>query len=59
VVIVDMHADGASGAYSEASDLRCDFCSFAIAMLYLPKPKSRRSRRYGAKHENVRGEVNA
>ena len=36
VVIVDMHADDASGAYTEASDLRCDFCGFVIATLYLP-----------------------
>ena len=40
VVIVDMHADDASGAYTDASDLRCDFCSFVIATLYLPKPKT-------------------
>ncbi len=40
LVIVDMHADDASGAYTEASDLRCDFCGFVIATLYVPKPKT-------------------
>jgi len=40
VVVVDMHADDASAAYTEASDLRCDFCGFVIATLYLPKPKT-------------------
>ena len=40
VVIVDMHAEDASGAYTEASDLRCDFCGFVFATLYVPKPKT-------------------
>jgi len=40
LLIQDMHADDASGAYSEASDLRCGACGFVIATLYLPKPKT-------------------
>jgi len=39
-VIVDMHADDMSGAYREASDLRCDFCGYVIATLYMAKPKT-------------------
>ena len=40
VVILDMHADDASGAYTETSDLMCGTCGFVIATLYLPKPKT-------------------
>jgi len=35
-----MHADDMSGAYREASDLRCDFCGYVIATLYMAKPKT-------------------
>jgi hypothetical protein len=40
IKIDDMHADDASGQYTDASDLMCAVCGFVIAMLYLPKPKT-------------------
>ena len=40
LVVVDMHGDDASGAYREASDLRCDFCGFVICTLYVPKART-------------------
>jgi hypothetical protein len=33
-----MHADDATGQYTEASDLMCTVCSLVMATLYLPKP---------------------
>jgi len=39
VVIVDMHADNASGGYTETSDLMCGACHHIIAMLYLAEPQ--------------------
>jgi len=54
LLLQDMHADDASGAYSEASDLRCGACGFVIATLYCPSPRRGRSRRYGEKHEDER-----
>jgi hypothetical protein len=40
IKIDDMHADDASGHYTEASDLMCAVCGQVIATLYLPKPAS-------------------
>jgi len=40
VLIVDLHADDASGAYTEASDLMRDFCGFVMATMYLPKAET-------------------
>ncbi len=37
----DMHADDATGHYTEARDLMCTVCGLVIATLYLPKPKTK------------------
>ena len=41
IKIDDMHADDATGHYTEASDLMCTACRLVIATLYLPKPKTK------------------
>ena len=49
-----MHADDASGGYTEASDLRCGAWGFVIVTLYVPKPKTQAIEALRRKARDVR-----